>query len=116
MPQSGKIPHAAKRLGPWAMAAEPARLEPVLRSRRGRDGQKPVQKKKEKDHSGSYRLEGQRLLQRGPQRLRLWPWPLSKVGRRKVGVDDGSDGHGRFKSYEGGDGLGAGRDQRQEEE
>lgn len=56
------------------------------------------------------------MLQRGPQRLRLWPWPLSKVGQRKVGVDDGSDGHGGFKSYEGSDGLGAGRDQRQEEE
>ena len=56
-------------------------------------------------------MEGERSLQGGPQRLRLWPWPLSKIGQLKVGVDDGSDGDGRFKSYERGDGLGAGRDQ-----
>ena len=42
MPRSGKIPHAVERLGPWATAAGPARLEPVLRSGRGRDGERPV--------------------------------------------------------------------------
>ena len=31
------IPHAAERLGPWATIAEPARLEPVLRNKRGRE-------------------------------------------------------------------------------
>ena len=38
-PWSGKIPHAAEQLGPWATAAEPARLEPVLRNKRGRDSE-----------------------------------------------------------------------------
>ena len=41
-PWSGKIPHAAERLGPWATIAEPARLEPVLRNGRGRDGERPA--------------------------------------------------------------------------
>ena len=36
---SGKIPHAAERLGPWATIAEPARLEPVLHNKRGRDSE-----------------------------------------------------------------------------
>ena len=36
-PWSGKIPHAAEQLGPWATTTEPARLEPVLRNRRGHD-------------------------------------------------------------------------------
>ena len=30
---SGKIPHAAERLGPWATTAEPVCLEPVLQER-----------------------------------------------------------------------------------
>ena len=29
-PWSGKIPHAAEQLAPWATTTEPARLEPVL--------------------------------------------------------------------------------------
>ena len=41
-PWSGKIPHAAERLGPWATIAEPARLEPVLRNKRGRDSERPT--------------------------------------------------------------------------
>ena len=32
-PWSGKIPHAAEQLGPWATAAEPVRLEPVLHNK-----------------------------------------------------------------------------------
>ena len=40
-PWSGRIPHAAEQLGPWATAAEPARLEPVLHNKRGRDGEWP---------------------------------------------------------------------------
>ena len=36
-PWSGKIPHAAEQLGPWATTTEPACLEPVLRNKRGRD-------------------------------------------------------------------------------
>ena len=41
-PWSGKIPHAAEQLGPWATTAEPAHLEPVLRNGRGRDSERPV--------------------------------------------------------------------------
>ena len=41
-PWSGKIPHAAEQLGPWATIAEPARLEPVLRNKRGRDSVRPA--------------------------------------------------------------------------
>ena len=41
-PWSGKIPHAAERLGPWATITEPARLEPVLCNKRGRDSERPV--------------------------------------------------------------------------
>ena len=36
-PWSGKIPHAAEQLGPWATMTEPAHLEPVLRNKRRRD-------------------------------------------------------------------------------
>ena len=49
MPRSGKIPHAAERLGLWAMAAEPARPEPVLCNRRGHNGERPVYRKKNKN-------------------------------------------------------------------
>ena len=42
VPRSRKIPHAAERLGPWAMAAGPARLEPVLRNGRGHGGERPA--------------------------------------------------------------------------
>ena len=46
-PWSGRIPHAAERLGPWATAAEPARLEPVLRNRRGHDNEGPAHRGEE---------------------------------------------------------------------
>ena len=46
-PWSGRIPHAAQRLGPWATIAEPARLGPVLRNRRGRDGERPAHRDEE---------------------------------------------------------------------
>ena len=39
---SGKIPHAAEQLGPWATITEPARLEPVLRNKRGHDSERPA--------------------------------------------------------------------------
>ena len=42
MPWSGRIPHAAERLGPWAVAAGPACPEPVLRSGRGHNGERPA--------------------------------------------------------------------------
>ena len=35
-PWSGKIPHAAEQLVPWATTTEPARLEPVLRNKKPR--------------------------------------------------------------------------------
>ena len=46
-PWSGRIPHAAERLGPWATITEPARLEPVLRNRRGHDSERPVHRDEE---------------------------------------------------------------------
>ena len=46
-PWSGKIPHATERLSPWATTAEPARLEPVLRSKRGRDSERPAHRDEE---------------------------------------------------------------------
>ena len=46
-PWSGKIPRAAERLGPWATTAELARLEPVLRNRRGCDGERPAHRGEE---------------------------------------------------------------------
>ena len=46
-PWSGKIPHAAEQLSPWATIAEPARLEPVIRNKRGRDSERPVHRDEE---------------------------------------------------------------------
>ena len=46
-PWSGKIPHAAERLGPWATIAEPARLEPVLCNKRGCDSERPAHRDEE---------------------------------------------------------------------
>ena len=46
-PWSGKIPHAAEQLGPWATITEPARLEPVLRNKRGRDSERPTHRDEE---------------------------------------------------------------------
>ena len=41
-PWSGRIPHATEQLGPWATVTEPARLEPMLRNRRGHSGERPA--------------------------------------------------------------------------
>ena len=41
-PWSGKIPHVAEQLGPWDTTTEPARLEPVLHNKRGRDSERPA--------------------------------------------------------------------------
>ena len=41
-PWSGKIPHAAEQLGPWATITEPVRLEPVLHNKRGCDSERPA--------------------------------------------------------------------------
>ena len=46
-PWPGKIPYAAEQLGLWATTAEPARLEPVLRNKRGRDGERPAHRDEE---------------------------------------------------------------------
>ena len=46
-PWSGRIPHAAEQLGPWATATEPARLEPVPRNGRGRDSERPTHRDEE---------------------------------------------------------------------
>ena len=46
-PWSGRIPHAAEQLGPWATITEPARLEPVLRNKRGQDSERPAHRDEE---------------------------------------------------------------------
>ena len=46
-PRSGNIPHAAEQLGPWATITEPARLEPVLLNKRGRDSERPAHRDEE---------------------------------------------------------------------
>ena len=46
-PWSGKIPHAAEQLSPWATTTEPACLEPVLHNRRGRDSERPAHRDEE---------------------------------------------------------------------
>ena len=46
-PWSGKIPHAAEQLGPWATTTEPARLEPVLCNKRGRGSERPTHRDEE---------------------------------------------------------------------
>ena len=46
-PWSGRIPHAAEQLGPWTTITEPARLEPVLRNKRGRDNERPAHRDEE---------------------------------------------------------------------
>ena len=61
-PWSGKIPHAAERLGPWATITEPARLEPVLH-KRGCDSERPAHRDEE----------------RSPHRDEEWP-PLAATG------------------------------------
>ena len=46
-PWSGKIPHATEQMGPWATTTEPARLEPVLRNKRGRESERPAHREEE---------------------------------------------------------------------
>ena len=46
-PWSGKIPHAAKQLGPWATTTEPVRLEPVFCNKRGCDSERPMHRDEE---------------------------------------------------------------------
>ena len=46
-PWSGKIPHAAEQLGPWDTTTEPARLELVLRNKRGHDSERPAHRNEE---------------------------------------------------------------------
>ena len=47
-PGLGRSHIAAERLGPWAMAAEPARPEPVLLNGRGHDSERPAYHQKKK--------------------------------------------------------------------
>ena len=46
-PWSGKIPHAAEQLSPCTTTTEPARLEPVLLNKRGRDSERPAHRDEE---------------------------------------------------------------------
>ena len=63
MPRSGKISHAAEQLGPWAMASEPERPEPVLRNGRGHNSERTAYRKKKKEnytHIADEKAEPQR--------------------------------------------------------
>ena len=42
-----KKEHGAEQLGPWATITEPARLEPVLRNKRGHDSERPAHRDEE---------------------------------------------------------------------
>ena len=44
---SGKIPHAAEQRSPCTTTTDPARLEPVLRNKRGRDSERPAHRDEE---------------------------------------------------------------------
>ena len=46
-PWSGKIPHAAEQLSPWATTTELAHLEPVLRNGRGHNSERPAHRDEE---------------------------------------------------------------------
>ena len=46
-PGLGRSHMATERLGPWATIAEPVRLEPVLRNKRGRDSERPAHRDEE---------------------------------------------------------------------
>ena len=46
-PWSGKIPHAAEQLSPWATITEPAHLEPVLLNKRDHDSERPAHRDEE---------------------------------------------------------------------
>ena len=46
-PWSGRIPHVAEQLGPWATTTELVRLEPVLHNKRGRDSERPAHRDEE---------------------------------------------------------------------
>ena len=67
VPRSGKIPHAAERLGPWAVAAGPARPEPVLHGGRGHSSEGPAYRKKKKK-------------KKEPDCLKIPVWSKERVG------------------------------------
>ena len=46
-PWSGRIPHAAEQLGPWATTTGPAHLEPVLCNKRDHDSERPAHRDEE---------------------------------------------------------------------
>ena len=46
-PWSGKIPHAAEQRSPCATTTEPVCLEPVFRSKRGRESERPAHRDEE---------------------------------------------------------------------
>ena len=77
VPRSGRIPHAAEQLGPWAMAAEPACLEPVLRNGRGHNSERPAyRKKKKKSMRSDFHLSLQPYLYHSLTATWLQsPWP-----------------------------------------
>ena len=46
-PGLGRSHMATEQLGPWATTTDPARLEPVLRDKRGRDSERPAHRDEE---------------------------------------------------------------------
>ena len=46
-PGLGRSHMPREQLGPWATTTEPARLEPVLRNKRGRDSERPAHRDEE---------------------------------------------------------------------
>ena len=46
-PGPGRSHMPREQLGPWATITEPARLEPVLRNKRGRDSDRPAHRDEE---------------------------------------------------------------------
>ena len=53
------IPNALERQGTWATIAEPARLELVLRNKRGRDSERPAHRDEEWPPLAAIRGQGE---------------------------------------------------------
>ena len=85
MPWSRKIPQAAERLGPCAMAAEPAHPEPVLRDGRGHSSERPAYRKKNKKQNKKTTKENkQTKVKKYLPRDMFLPWSQMRNPRSKA--------------------------------